>query len=79
MSFPLFHITDMTKIETTSNDNELIFSFLGFKTKVTTIADLQNDATVVLYEGNELLEEVAITNLKNKFSRKNHQHLFKNK
>ncbi len=66
-------ITDIEgkfKIETTSNDKELIFSFLGFKTKVITIADLQNDTTVVLYEGNELLEEVAITNLKNKFSRK---------
>ena len=56
-------------IEASKND-VIILSYLGFKTKTVRVSELSNNSTIVLYEGNELLKEVTITNQQNKFSRK---------
>ncbi|WP_442267587.1 TonB-dependent receptor domain-containing protein [Tenacibaculum sp. ZS6-P6] len=59
------------KFSIIANKNDLIvFSYLGFKTKTVSFSELSKNSTIVLYEGNELLKEVTITNQKNKFSRK---------
>lgn len=50
---------------------ELVFSYVGFKTKKINLSNSSNTLNVILFEGNELLSEVVIdTHRKNKFSRK---------
>lgn len=58
-------------LSTTKKELTLVVSYIGFKTKkITTNSNTQN-LIVTLYEGNEILNEVAIdTHRKNKFSRK---------
>lgn len=64
------------KIENINEGNyTLSISYLGFKTKEIKISVLKNEVknleTIILFEGNEILEEVIIeSNRKNKFSRK---------
>lgn len=51
--------------------NILELSFLGYKTREIKVSDIVNDVAIILFEGNELLQEIVIdTNRKNKFSRK---------
>ncbi len=59
------------KIENLPKGNkELEFSFIGYKRKVLKISVPSNSISVVLYEGNELLQEVVLKGRNNKFSRK---------
>ena len=53
------------------NQQVLVFSYVGYKTKTITVNQTSNNLKVILFEGNELLSEVVVdTNRKNKFSRK---------
>lgn len=65
----VFEINDLD-----NGDYVLSISYLGFKTKELTVSVLNNTlnlGSIILYEGNELLQEVVIdTKRKNKFSRK---------
>ncbi|MDV7186526.1 TonB-dependent receptor [Lutibacter sp. TH_r2] len=65
-----FEVTNISK-----GDYLLSISYLGFKTKEIAVSIKNNETidleTILLYEGNELLQEVVIdTNRENKFSRK---------
>ncbi|MUU77306.1 TonB-dependent receptor [Winogradskyella endarachnes] len=58
-----------------NGDYTLVISYIGFKTKevLVSVTDNQNVdlSTIILYEGNEILEEVVLdVDRKNKFSRK---------
>ncbi len=58
-------------LHTTKNEFVLIISYVGFKTKKVTVNNQTKKLKIILYEGNELLNEVTIdTHRKNKFSRK---------
>lgn len=52
-----------------SNDKKLVLSYIGYKTKIIDIVPT-NNLTIILYEGNELLQEIKISSRNNKFSRK---------
>ncbi|PKH49770.1 TonB-dependent siderophore receptor [Tenacibaculum sp. Bg11-29] len=55
----------------TKNQQTLIISYIGFKTKNININPNEKNLSITLYEGNELLNEIIVdTNRKNKFSRK---------
>lgn len=63
-----FEISNLTE----GKQESLVISYIGFKTKTINVSVPQQNITVTLFEGNELLQEVVIdTNRKNKFSRKN--------
>ncbi|MCG1036119.1 TonB-dependent receptor [Polaribacter sargassicola] len=53
----------------------LVISYLGYKTKeipfTITNNEVKDFGTIILFEGNELLQEVTLTSRDNKFSRKN--------
>lgn len=50
---------------------KLLISYVGYKTKLINIAVPSNNLNIILFEGNELLQEIIVeTNRKNKFSRK---------
>lgn len=58
-------------INNLNNDEvNLVVSYVGFKTKVIKTASNTSSVVIVLYEGNEILQEVEITSRKNGFSRK---------
>ena len=59
-----FEIKDIQKNQT------IVFSYIGFKTKEVTISNNINLGTIILYEGNELLQEVVLRSKNNSFSRK---------
>ena len=52
-----------------ASNQKLVISFIGFKTKIITVTPPSN-LTIILSEGNELLQEVQVTSRNNKFSRK---------
>lgn len=57
-------------INNVSGDKTLVISSIGYKTKEVKVTAPVNNISVVLYEGNELLQEVEIVSRNNKFSRK---------
>lgn len=57
-------------IKNVSGNQTLIISSIGYKTKEINITTPNNNISIVLYEGNELLEEIEIVSRNNKFSRK---------
>ncbi len=61
----LFEISDVP-----NGSQEIKFSYIGFKTKNLLITVPTNNLKVVIYEGNELLQEVQVTGRNNQFSRK---------
>lgn len=59
------------EISTTKNNQTLVIQLLGYKTKEIKLLTTNNLATIILFEGNELLQEVVVeAERKNKFSRK---------
>ncbi|WP_179351706.1 TonB-dependent receptor [Winogradskyella vidalii] len=66
-------VFEITNIE--NGNYTLVISYIGFKTKEVLVSISDNQkvdlATIILYEGNEVLKEVVLdVNRKNKFSRK---------
>lgn len=53
-----------------SGSQTLVISSIGFKTKHLNIKAPKSNINIILFEGNELLEEIVLTGSKNKFSRK---------
>lgn len=58
------------KIENVKGVQTLVISSIGFKTKQVAVTAPKSDVTIILYEGNELLDEIVLSNNKNKFSRR---------
>ncbi|TCI90371.1 TonB-dependent receptor [Tenacibaculum sp. M341] len=58
------------KLNEVAGAKTLVFTSFGFKTKQVAVNAPQNGLNIILFEGNELLQEVVVENRKNKFSRK---------
>ncbi|WCC47252.1 carboxypeptidase-like regulatory domain-containing protein [Tenacibaculum finnmarkense] len=58
------------EIKTSKGKFTLIVSYIGFKTREILVNAPANLSNIILYEGNELLQEVLLTSRNNKFSRK---------
>ena len=58
------------EIRGTQKKQILVFSYIGYKTKEIIITDKTDLGNIILFEGNELLQEVVLKGRKNKFSRK---------
>ncbi|MCD8433791.1 TonB-dependent receptor [Tenacibaculum dicentrarchi] len=58
------------EIKTSKGKFTLIVSYIGFKTREILVNAPVNLSNIILYEGNELLQEVLLTSRNNKFSRK---------
>ncbi|OSY87111.1 TonB-dependent receptor [Tenacibaculum holothuriorum] len=62
-----FEISNLTE----GKQESIVISYVGFKTQTVAITVPQQNISITLFEGNELLQEVIVdTNRKNKFSRK---------
>ncbi|CAL2077774.1 TonB-dependent receptor [Tenacibaculum sp. 190524A05c] len=58
------------KIDNISGQQTLVISSIGYKTKEITISAPINSVSIVLFQGNEILQEVVVAGRTNKFSRK---------
>lgn len=59
---------DLTNLN--AGKHQIIISYIGFKTKTVAVTAPSMNNTFVIYEGNELLQEVQVSSRNNKFSRK---------
>lgn len=59
------------EIKKVKNNDVLLISYVGYKTKEIVISNVSNPLNIILFEGNELLQEVTLkAKRNNKFSRK---------
>ncbi|CAL2084995.1 TonB-dependent receptor [Tenacibaculum sp. 190524A05c] len=58
------------KIENISGKQTLIISSIGYKTKEIIVSTPNNSVSILLFQGNEILQEVVVAGRTNKFSRK---------
>ena len=59
------------EIKNVSEKQTIVVSYIGYKTKEIISTDFQENEEIILFEGNEILQEIIVeTNRQNKFSRK---------